>query len=217
MTSKKKNRIAPARLAVSRSSSRRRLLRGGVIAGVALPFAPSRWSVPIVESVLLPAHAATSGSACTTIPDLTLTLPLTDCTPSTIQQYYFNFTFTVSVTDCSIHYTLSDPTARDTNACYVFEQITYPDSSVQVETLNPLTGTGYELTSALHCTSPEWVTHALGAPPSTCSGYTFNVGANLTNGVYAAPSPRSAANVWNELRAEGHAPLPERPVLSIFC
>lgn len=53
-------------LSASPSSLRRRLLGGGV-AGATLPLLPVRWSHPVVESVLLPAHARTSPSPCSPV------------------------------------------------------------------------------------------------------------------------------------------------------
>jgi len=45
------------------SNSRRRLLAGGVFAGITAPFIPIKWTQPVVKAVLLPAHAQTSPSA----------------------------------------------------------------------------------------------------------------------------------------------------------
>jgi len=43
------------------SSTRRRMLAGSVAAGAALPLLPAHWTHPVVDTVLLPAHAQTSG------------------------------------------------------------------------------------------------------------------------------------------------------------
>ena len=53
----KKDKANPSE---NQSKLRRRLLTGGVAAGVTAPFIPSSWTRPLVESVLLPAHAQTS-------------------------------------------------------------------------------------------------------------------------------------------------------------
>lgn len=46
----------------SASGTRRRFLTGGVAAGAALPFLPHHWVKPVVEGVMLPAHAQTTCS-----------------------------------------------------------------------------------------------------------------------------------------------------------
>lgn len=43
-----------------KNNTRRNLLGAGVIAGAAIPFVPTSWKRPVVESVLLPAHAQSS-------------------------------------------------------------------------------------------------------------------------------------------------------------
>lgn len=57
MTSKKKIQS----MSDTPSTLRRRLLTGGVAAGLSMPLIPTSWNRPVVESVLLPAHAQTSG------------------------------------------------------------------------------------------------------------------------------------------------------------
>lgn len=52
------------------SSTRRRILTGGIVTGLTLPVLPGKWSRPVVQSVLLPAHARTSPSPCLTTLDL---------------------------------------------------------------------------------------------------------------------------------------------------
>lgn len=59
MRSNEKSRNASP-LASSRSSARRRVLSTGAAAGVTSLFLPGQWIRPVVESVLLPAHALTS-------------------------------------------------------------------------------------------------------------------------------------------------------------
>lgn len=48
------------------SSTRRRLLTGSVVTGLTLPVLPGKWSRPVVQSVLLPAHAQSSPPCPTT-------------------------------------------------------------------------------------------------------------------------------------------------------
>jgi len=43
-----------------RSCTRRRLLAGGVVSAFTVPLLPDQWTHPVVQSVLLPAHAQTS-------------------------------------------------------------------------------------------------------------------------------------------------------------
>lgn len=107
----KKKVHTPATLPGARSSTRRRLIQGSVLAGSALPFLPGRWSHPIVQSVVLPAHAQTS-PAC----DHELTLR----------------SYTISCSDPPLD-TNHAPLAlytfhRDSNACltYDLETVSYP-------------------------------------------------------------------------------------------
>lgn len=59
MTSKKKVAL-PSPGSRSRSSSRRRMFKRGLKVASVVPFLPSRWSQPLVQAVVLPAHAQTS-------------------------------------------------------------------------------------------------------------------------------------------------------------
>lgn len=64
--------------------------------GVGALAAPTRWSKPIVDTVLLPAHAQLS-----TAPGEPPTAPLTDCAPATLTDGT-SIAFTLSEADCSI-------------------------------------------------------------------------------------------------------------------
>lgn len=88
----------PQQRALSGQESRtplttRRTLIGAALGASALA-APTRWSKPIVDSVLLPAHAQAS-------PVSPPSGPLTDCAPQTLTDGS-SIAFTLSEADCSI-------------------------------------------------------------------------------------------------------------------
>ncbi len=71
------------------SSTRRTVLTATL--GLAAITIPTRWSSPLIESVVLPAHAQTTGS---------LTTPLTDCAPQTLTDGS-SVAFTLSEAECT--------------------------------------------------------------------------------------------------------------------
>lgn len=54
-----------SKVSSSRSSARRRIVTGGVVAGTTSVLLPVQWLPPVVQAVILPAHAVTSPQACT--------------------------------------------------------------------------------------------------------------------------------------------------------
>lgn len=181
MTSREKVAL-PSPVSRSRSSSRRRMLKGGLIAGVALPFAPSRWSAPVVESVLLPAHADTSASQvnCPSAPDpITLTCEPTGST-------YYNYSVTPPPTGCSLPdvtfinqtTTLSD----DPSICFAIYADAVPGLtthiSVRVKQYPSLVGLG---STATVCSDANWDTSPA-ETSLTCDGHPYQVTLYFTAG-----------------------------------
>lgn len=67
MTSKKLFKKNPNHTRNKASYTRRQLLTRGVVTGFTLPLLPDRWTHPVVQSVLLPAHAQTSPPCVTSL------------------------------------------------------------------------------------------------------------------------------------------------------
>lgn len=181
MPAKKKSRIYSSN-SNSRSSSRRRLLKGGILAGAALPFAPARWSAPVAESVLLPAHAATS-VACPPPPGtLHLTAP---CGTNNVTSHPYGVAPPPPGCDNIVVTARPPQSTADPGACFSIKIAASPlRTAVSViDSAGALrSDIAATVPACINPTSFGWSPSSLSSYPITCGTHTYEVTVQLTNG-----------------------------------
>lgn len=128
------------------------MLKGGVLAGSVLPFVPGNWSVPVVESVLLPAHAATS---C----EQQLSTSYTFTVPCASAETFYSFPIGITSSPC-LRLSISAPAvsaSKPTDYCLLFRAFPAASpSGTRVQVFAPTGGAQVDHTVANCATSPVW-------------------------------------------------------------